>query len=77
MLQDPWAEHLHDISDVQQKLPGTLESIREWFRTYKVPDGRFECSDMITLSCHVTLTYQRTCVPKARLHPHPHPNYFH
>jgi hypothetical protein len=44
ILQDPWAQHLHDINDVQQKLPGTLESIREWFRTYKVPDGRFDCS---------------------------------
>ena len=28
------------MSDVATYLPGTLESIREWFRTYKTYDGK-------------------------------------
>eukprot|EP00440_Ansanella_granifera_P036269 gb/GFBE01039357.1/.p1 GENE.gb/GFBE01039357.1/~~gb/GFBE01039357.1/.p1 ORF type:complete len:299 (+),score=72.24 gb/GFBE01039357.1/:1-897(+) len=39
-VQDPWAKDLHDIADVEEKLPGTLDQIREWWRTYKVPDGK-------------------------------------
>jgi len=31
---------LNDIDDVAKQLPGTLEAIREWFRTYKIPDGK-------------------------------------
>jgi len=38
--EDPWAELLHDIDDVQKLLPGTLDTLREWFRTYKIPDGK-------------------------------------
>ncbi len=37
---DPWSGLLHDIPDVERYLPGTLESIREWFRTYKAFDGK-------------------------------------
>jgi len=40
--EDPWAEKLHDIEDVEKLLPGTLDVVREWFRTYKVPDGKPE-----------------------------------
>jgi inorganic pyrophosphatase len=29
---DPWAAILHDVADVERLLPGTLGSIREWFR---------------------------------------------
>jgi inorganic pyrophosphatase len=31
---------LNDIEDVERELPGTLNAIREWFRTYKIPDGK-------------------------------------
>jgi hypothetical protein len=31
---------LNDIDDVEKHLPGTLSAIREWFRTYKIPDGK-------------------------------------
>jgi len=41
-LTDPWAPVLNDVSDVEEKLPGTISAIREWFRTYKVPDGKPE-----------------------------------
>merc|ERR1711988_328647 len=37
---DPWAERLNDIEDGDKELPGCLHNIREWFRTYKIPDGK-------------------------------------
>jgi len=39
-VKDPWAALLNDVQDVEEKLPGTISSIREWFRTYKIPDGK-------------------------------------
>jgi len=39
-VHDKWAPFLNDIEDVEQELPGTLDAIREWFRTYKIPDGK-------------------------------------
>jgi hypothetical protein len=38
--EDAWADKLQDINDVETLLPGTLDTIREWFRTYKIPDGK-------------------------------------
>ena len=40
--EDRWARELNDVQDVERLLPGTLHAIREWFRTYKVPDGKPE-----------------------------------
>jgi len=37
---DRWAPELNDIDDVERLLPGVVDSIREWFRTYKIPDGK-------------------------------------
>mmetsp|Transcript_9894 Transcript_9894/g.12855 ORF Transcript_9894/g.12855 Transcript_9894/m.12855 type:complete len:305 (-) Transcript_9894:296-1210(-) len=37
---DKWAPFLNNIEDVEKHLPGQLEAIREWFRTYKIPDGK-------------------------------------
>mmetsp|Transcript_503 Transcript_503/g.1173 ORF Transcript_503/g.1173 Transcript_503/m.1173 type:complete len:310 (+) Transcript_503:252-1181(+) len=37
---DKWAPFLKDIKDVEKNLPGQLEAIREWFRTYKMADGK-------------------------------------
>merc|ERR1711990_710443 len=42
MGNDPWAKQLNDINDVERVLPGILHTIREWFRLYKVPDGKPE-----------------------------------
>ena len=39
-VDDPWALLLNDVSDLELKLPGIVSSIREWFRTYKIPDGK-------------------------------------
>lgn len=38
--QDPLANTLNDINDVNEHLPGLLESTRQWFRLYKIPDGK-------------------------------------
>lgn len=37
---DKWAPFLNDIDDVEEQLPGMLSAIREWYRTYKIPDGK-------------------------------------
>jgi inorganic pyrophosphatase len=38
--EDKWAPFLNDINDVEEELPGLLDAIREWYRTYKIPDGK-------------------------------------
>eukprot|EP00978_Attheya_sp_CCMP212_P035145 scaffold151220_cov56-Attheya_sp.AAC.5 len=38
--EDKWAPFLNNIDDVEEQLPGQLDAIREWFRTYKIPDGK-------------------------------------
>ena len=40
--EDPWADEVNDIDDVDRVFPGMLYTIREWFRLYKVPDGKPE-----------------------------------
>jgi inorganic pyrophosphatase len=37
---DKWAPFIDDIDDVEEQLPGMLSAIREWYRTYKIPDGK-------------------------------------
>ena len=37
---DPMAEKLNNIDDVEKHCPGTISGIREWFRWYKTPDGK-------------------------------------
>jgi len=41
-VNDPLANELNDIEDVQMKLPGFLKATEEWFRIYKIPDGKPE-----------------------------------
>jgi hypothetical protein len=41
-ITDPWAAVLSDVTDLEERLPGTVHSIREWFRTYKITDGKPE-----------------------------------
>jgi len=38
--EDKWAPFLNDIDDVKEQMPGMLGAIREWYRTYKIPDGK-------------------------------------
>uniref|UniRef100_A0A2P2KX98 inorganic diphosphatase n=2 Tax=Rhizophora mucronata TaxID=61149 RepID=A0A2P2KX98_RHIMU len=39
-LDDPRASLVHDVDDVEKHFPGTLTAIRDWFRDYKIPDGK-------------------------------------
>ena len=41
-VRDPLANKLSDIHDVNTYLPGFLDSLKEWYRTYKVPEGKEE-----------------------------------
>ncbi|KAJ3029463.1 Inorganic pyrophosphatase [Rhizophlyctis rosea] len=38
----PLAPKLNDIEDVEKHLPGLLRATNEWFRIYKIPDGKPE-----------------------------------
>jgi len=37
---DPLAENLNDINDVEKLMPGFLAATVEWFKIYKMPDGK-------------------------------------
>lgn len=37
---DPLAESINDIDDIKAKLPGLLEATHQWFKLYKIPDGK-------------------------------------
>jgi inorganic pyrophosphatase len=39
---DPCAQFINDITDIPSHLPGCLEAIREWLRTYKICTGGAE-----------------------------------
>jgi inorganic pyrophosphatase len=41
-VNDPLAGKLNDIEDVEKHLPGLLRATNEWFRIYKIPDGKPE-----------------------------------
>ncbi|KAJ3123290.1 Inorganic pyrophosphatase [Physocladia obscura] len=41
-ITDPLASKLNDIEDVEKHLPGILRATNEWFRIYKIPDGKPE-----------------------------------
>ncbi|XP_022123308.1 inorganic pyrophosphatase [Pieris rapae] len=38
--RDPNADRLEDVADVERVFPGLLRATVEWFRSYKVPDGK-------------------------------------
>jgi len=39
-VTDPLAENLNDIHDVDKIMPGFLKATVEWFKIYKMPDGK-------------------------------------
>ena len=41
-INDPLAEKLNDIEDVEKNMPGFIDATRDWFRIYKIPDGKPE-----------------------------------
>ena len=41
---DPWADSVNDIDDIDKIFPGLLFTVREWFRNYKVgPHKAMRC----------------------------------
>jgi nucleosome-remodeling factor subunit len=38
--RDPLAEKLNDIDDIQTHMPGFIAATVEWFKIYKMPDGK-------------------------------------
>lgn len=41
-VNDPLAPRLNDVEDVERHLPGLIRATNEWFRIYKIPDGKPE-----------------------------------
>nr|QBH74119.1 inorganic pyrophosphatase [Frankliniella cephalica] len=41
-VNDPDAPLLNDVSDVEKLKPGLLKATLEWFKIYKIPDGKTE-----------------------------------
>lgn len=41
-VNDPLASKLNDVEDIERHLPGLLRASNEWFRIYKIPDGKPE-----------------------------------
>ncbi|XP_022232238.2 inorganic pyrophosphatase [Drosophila obscura] len=41
-VNDPLASKVNDIADVDQYFPGLLRATVEWFKIYKIPDGKPE-----------------------------------
>jgi inorganic pyrophosphatase len=41
-VNDPLANDLNDIEDVEKHMPGFLRATNEWFRIYKIPTGKPE-----------------------------------
>ncbi|KAH3767016.1 inorganic pyrophosphatase, mitochondrial [Pelomyxa schiedti] len=38
--EDPISASLNDIQDVEEHLPGVVSTVREWYRVYKVAEGK-------------------------------------
>jgi len=35
-----WPCHIIDIEDAQKHFPGAVDDIKEWYRSYKIADGK-------------------------------------
>lgn len=40
--KDPLADQLNDVADIEKHFPGLLKATIEWFKIYKIPDGKPE-----------------------------------
>ena len=38
--RDPMADKVNDIQDVESLMPGLIEATVEWFKIYKMPQGK-------------------------------------
>ena len=61
---DPLASMLHDIDDVERSLPGLLHSLKDWYRVYKIPEGK----GMNEIGLGGEVKNQRYVLPCAAVH---------
>lgn len=40
--KDPIADQVNDVADIEKHFPGLLKASVEWFKIYKIPDGKPE-----------------------------------
>ncbi|KAJ2337688.1 Inorganic pyrophosphatase [Coemansia sp. RSA 2681] len=41
-VNDPLASKMNDVEDIERYMPGLIHATNEWFRIYKIPDGKPE-----------------------------------
>ncbi|XP_071865354.1 inorganic pyrophosphatase Nurf-38 [Bombus fervidus] len=41
-VNDPLADQMNDVSDIEKHYPGLMKATVEWFKIYKIPDGKPE-----------------------------------
>lgn len=41
-VNDPIADQVNDVADIEKHFPGLLKATIEWFKIYKIPDGKAE-----------------------------------
>ncbi|KAG7213034.1 hypothetical protein KM043_002369 [Ampulex compressa] len=41
-VNDPLADQMNDVSDIEKHYPGLMKATIEWFKVYKIPDGKPE-----------------------------------
>lgn len=41
-MKDPIADQVNEITDLDKYFPGLLKASLEWFKIYKMPDGKPE-----------------------------------
>ncbi|XP_035739817.1 inorganic pyrophosphatase-like isoform X2 [Vespa mandarinia] len=41
-VNDPLADQMNDIADMEKHFPGLMKATIEWFKIYKIPDGKPE-----------------------------------
>ncbi|XP_033230149.1 inorganic pyrophosphatase isoform X2 [Belonocnema kinseyi] len=41
-VNDPMADQLNDVNDIDKHFPGLMKATIEWFKIYKIPDGKPE-----------------------------------
>ena len=41
-VNDPLADQMNDVTDIEKHYPGLMKATIEWFKIYKIPDGKPE-----------------------------------
>ena len=41
-VNDPLAQDINDLQTLEKYMPGRVKELTQWFKTYKIPDGKPE-----------------------------------